>query len=151
MIKSTCVKHLLKYHTQFHERFKQSTNCALVMSALLVPEVVNLNSNADNCDSTYDSLSNDNIWTTPSLEDPLRLPEGNDTDGALISSLFSNNNDRAKDLGFTSSDSEFISLDRFEDHNRGALVTNISFKIINFFYLHLPQAKKFHSLFKKFY
>ena len=127
MIESRFVKHSLRYRIRFHDRsfrVSVSTDRTLVTSASFIPEVVDLNSNSDNCDSTYDGLSNDNIWTTPSLEDPLRLPEGNDTDGALISSLFSNNNDRAKDLGFTSSDSEFISLDRFEDHNRGALVTN---------------------------
>lgn len=58
------------------------------------------------------------MWTTPSLEDPLKLPESDDN----ILSLF-NNNDRAKDLGFHSSESEYISLDRLEDRNRGAMVS----------------------------
>lgn len=45
------------------------------------------------------------------MEDPLRLPDTIETDGNIISNLFTNNTDRAKDLGLTSSDSEFISLD----------------------------------------
>lgn len=53
------------------------------------------------------------------MEDPLKLP---DTDDNNILSLF-NNNERAKDLGFHTSDSEFISLDRLEDRNRGAMVS----------------------------
>lgn len=60
------------------------------------------------------------MWTTPSLEDPLKLPDSDDN----ILSLF-NNNDRAKDLGFHSSESEYISLDKLEDRNRGAMVSNI--------------------------
>lgn len=66
--------------------------------------------------------SNNSIWTTPSLEDPLKLPENDDN----ILSLF-NNNDRAKDLGFHSSDSEYISLDRLEDRNRSAVVRTTIF------------------------
>ncbi|XP_076269033.1 uncharacterized protein LOC143201699 isoform X1 [Rhynchophorus ferrugineus] len=56
------------------------------------------------------------IWTTPSLEDPLKLPD----DGNFMS-LF-NNNDKAKDLGFsTSNENEFISLDTYNERNRGAM------------------------------
>ncbi|CAH1116640.1 unnamed protein product [Phaedon cochleariae] len=62
------------------------------------------------------SSDNSNLWPTPSLEDPLKLPDGDDN----ILSLF-NNNDRAKDLGFHSSDNEFISLDRLEERNRGTM------------------------------
>nr|CAI5825545.1 unnamed protein product [Callosobruchus analis] len=58
------------------------------------------------------------LWTTPSLEDPLKLPDGDDNN---LLSLFNNNESRAKDLGFHSSDSEFISLDRLEDRNRGVM------------------------------
>ncbi|XP_050311580.1 uncharacterized protein LOC126747130 isoform X7 [Anthonomus grandis grandis] len=49
------------------------------------------------------------IWTTPSLDDPLKLPD-----------FLSGNN---KDMGYSSasSDSEFISLDSFNDRNRGAM------------------------------
>lgn len=61
------------------------------------------------------------MWTTPSLEDPLKLP---DNDDGNIMSLF-NNNERAKDLGFHTSDSEFISLDRLEERNRGAMVSSL--------------------------
>ncbi|VEN35321.1 unnamed protein product [Callosobruchus maculatus] len=58
------------------------------------------------------------LWSTPSLEDPLKLPDGDDNN---LLSLFNNNESRAKDLGFHSSDSEFISLDRLEDRNRGVM------------------------------
>ncbi|XP_060519921.1 bromodomain-containing protein 4-like isoform X2 [Cylas formicarius] len=61
--------------------------------------------------------SNTPMWTTPSLEDPLKLP---DSDDHNLLSLFSNN-DRAKDLGFSTSENEFISLDRFDERNRGAM------------------------------
>ncbi|XP_063907981.1 protein piccolo-like isoform X1 [Zophobas morio] len=53
-------------------------------------------------------------WNT-SMEDPLKLP-GNDD----ILAIF-NNNERAKDFGFTTSDSEFIPLDRLGDRNSNAL------------------------------
>lgn len=62
-------------------------------------------------------------WTTP-LEDPLKINDPlsfDRDDGKLISSLFNNHNDRAKDLGFTTSDNEFISMDRMDDRNRNAL------------------------------
>lgn len=62
-------------------------------------------------------------WTTP-LDDPLRLTDPlaiDKDDGKLISSLFSNHNDRAKDLGFTTSENEFISMDRLDERNRNAL------------------------------
>ncbi|KRT84692.1 zinc finger protein [Oryctes borbonicus] len=85
------------------------------------PEMIDLNSGSENGDSAYGSTDENSIWTTPSLEDPLRLPEGGESDGSIISNLFSNNNDRAKDLGFTTSESEFISLDRFDDRSRTAL------------------------------
>lgn len=63
------------------------------------------------------------IWPTPSLEDPLRLPDTTDKDdNSILSNLF-NNSDKAKDLGFTTSDSEYISLDRLDDRNRNALVS----------------------------
>ncbi|XP_022907917.2 uncharacterized protein [Onthophagus taurus] len=66
-------------------------------------------------------------WNSPSIEDPLSISETNHaSDGSLISSLISNNYDRAKDLGFTTSDSEFISIDRFEDRNRALQVFNTS-------------------------
>ncbi|KAK9737118.1 FKBP-type peptidyl-prolyl cis-trans isomerase [Popillia japonica] len=85
------------------------------------PEMIDLNSGSENSDSAYGSTDENSIWATPSLEDPLRLPDGGESDGSLISNLFNNNNDRAKDLGFTTSESEFISLDRFDDRNRNAL------------------------------
>lgn len=84
--------------------------------------MIDLNSGSENGDSAYGSTDESSIWTTPSLEDPLRIPENGESDGSLISNLFNNNNDRAKDLGFTTSESEFISLDRFDDRNRTALV-----------------------------
>ncbi|RZC37745.1 uncharacterized protein BDFB_003575 [Asbolus verrucosus] len=56
----------------------------------------------------------DNLWNN-SMEDPLKLP-GNDD----ILSIF-NNNERAKDFGFTTSDSEFIPLDRLDERNRNTL------------------------------
>lgn len=70
-----------------------------------------------------DSFPQSGDWTTP-LEDPLRLTDPlalDKDDGKLISSLFNNHNDRAKDLGFTTSDSEFISMDRLEERNRNAM------------------------------
>lgn len=58
------------------------------------------------------------MWSN-SIEDPLKLPESDDN----ILSLF-NNNDRAKDFGFTTSESEYISLDRLDNRNNsGALVS----------------------------
>ncbi|CAG9764735.1 unnamed protein product [Ceutorhynchus assimilis] len=53
------------------------------------------------------------VWTTPSLDDPLKLP---DSDSLL--SMFNERNN--KDLGYSSnSDNEFISLDTFNERNRG--------------------------------
>lgn len=77
------------------------------------------------CSSGYSSNQGEvsNLWTTPSLEDPLRLPDVGDKDDGNLMSLFSNDNERAKDLGFTTSESEFISLDRLDDRNRNALVS----------------------------
>ncbi|KAL3287764.1 hypothetical protein HHI36_002227 [Cryptolaemus montrouzieri] len=59
-----------------------------------------------------DTSNGGHLWSTPSLEDPLKLPESDDN----LLSLF-NNNDRAKDFGFTSSESEYISLDRLDNRN----------------------------------
>lgn len=75
--------------------------------------------------SGYESGSND-LWATPSLEDPLQIPDNSEKDDGNLLSLFSENNERVKDLGFTSSDSEFISLERLDDRNRNALVSCVS-------------------------
>ncbi|XP_018327852.1 proteoglycan 4 isoform X2 [Agrilus planipennis] len=62
------------------------------------------------------------VWPTPSLEDPLRLPENSEKDdGNILTTFLNSNNDKAKDFGLSSSDSEFISLDRLDDRNRNAL------------------------------
>ncbi|XP_044264826.1 uncharacterized protein LOC123011457 isoform X2 [Tribolium madens] len=68
----------------------------------------------DNPEEGGEEGKKDNGWNN-SMEDPLKLPGTDD-----ILSIF-NNNERAKDFGFTTSDSEFIPLDRLDDRNRGAL------------------------------
>lgn len=93
------------------------------------PEMIELCSKDDAAQNNGGFGSNqcdeNNSWTTPSLEDPLRIPDSNEKDdGSSLLSLFGDNNERAKDLGFTSSDSEFISLDRLDDRNRGAMVSS---------------------------
>lgn len=94
------------------------------------PEIVELGAKNDGMQgpSNYGNSHCDdgNIWTSSSLEDPLRIPESSEKDDGNILSLFSDNNDRVKDLGFTSSDSEFISLDRLDDRNKNALVSLIA-------------------------
>lgn len=94
------------------------------------PEMIELSSKNDSMQSSsnYGSSHCDdgNIWTSASLEDPLRIPESSEKDDGNLLSLFSDNNDRVKDLGFTSSDSEFISLDRLDDRNKNALVSIIA-------------------------
>ncbi|XP_030756602.1 pollen-specific leucine-rich repeat extensin-like protein 1 isoform X3 [Sitophilus oryzae] len=80
-----------------------------------ITEITDDNPNGDPSLGLYPNHSTP-IWTTPSLEDPLKLPEDNN-----LMSLF-NNNDKAKDLGFsTSSDNEFISLDTYNERNRGTM------------------------------
>ncbi|XP_072387679.1 uncharacterized protein [Diabrotica undecimpunctata] len=88
----------------------------LLKEPLTITEITDDNPNGD---PNYNQSSDQsNLWSTNSnLEDPLKLPDHDDNN---IMSLF-NNNERAKDLGFHSSDSEFISLDRLEDRNRGAM------------------------------
>ncbi|XP_057653610.1 uncharacterized protein LOC130892283 isoform X6 [Diorhabda carinulata] len=88
----------------------------LLKEPLTITEITDDNPKGE---STYTQNSeSSNIWSSNSnLEDPLKLPENDDNN---ILSLF-NNNERAKDLGFHSSDSEYISLDRLEDRNRGAM------------------------------
>lgn len=62
-----------------------------------------------------------NHWDN-TLEDPLKLSGTDD-----ILSIF-NNNERAKDFGFTTSDSEFMPLDRLDpDRNRNAMVSLLLF------------------------
>lgn len=91
------------------------------------PEVVELGSKDDSIQGTSNFESNQcdegSVWTSSSLEDPLRIPENSDKDDGNILSLFGENNERAKDLGFTSSESEFISLERLDDRNRNAIVS----------------------------
>lgn len=90
-------------------------------------EIVEVGPNGQSpCSSGYGSNQGgetNSMWTTPSLEDPLRLPDLSDKDDGNLLSLFSTDNERAKDLGFTTSESEFISLDRLDDRNRNALVS----------------------------
>lgn len=82
----------------------------------------NLDRRNDHYSHSSDSSS---LW--PNIEDPLRLPETNDKDdGKLLSNLFNSHNDRAKDLGFTTSDSEFISLDRLDERNKSLQVYSSS-------------------------
>lgn len=64
----------------------------------------------------------DSYWNTPTVEDPLKLPESNQDDGNILSS-FLNNNDQAKAFGISSTENEFISLDSLNDRNRSALVS----------------------------
>lgn len=94
---------------------------------IFILEIIELGSNNDTQSSSgYSSSQCDDatsMWSTASLEDPLRLPDSGEKEDGNLMSLFSNNNERAKDLGFSTSDSEFISLDRLDDHNRGALVS----------------------------
>ncbi|KAJ8925827.1 hypothetical protein NQ315_009678 [Exocentrus adspersus] len=85
----------------------------LLKEPLTITEITDDNPDGD---PNYNHNNSNAMWTTPSLEDPLKLPDGDDN----IMSLF-NNNERAKDLGFHSSDSEFISLDRLEERNRGTM------------------------------
>lgn len=93
------------------------------------PEIIELGSRHDATQgsSSFGTSQCDegNMWTTSSLEDPLRIPENSEKDDGSLLSLFGNNNERAKDLGFTSSESEFISLDRLDDRNRTAMVSAI--------------------------
>ncbi|XP_044745399.1 transcription factor SFL2-like [Coccinella septempunctata] len=85
-----------------------------IESTCTITEITDDNPNGN---SHQDSSNGSHMWSTPSLEDPLKLPESDDN----ILSLF-NNNDRAKDFGFTTSDSEYISLDRLDNRNNsGAL------------------------------
>lgn len=62
-------------------------------------------------------------WNTPSGEDPLKLPDGSQDDGNILSN-FLNNNDQAKAFGISSTENEFISLDSLNDRNRTALVSH---------------------------
>lgn len=97
--------------------------------------MVDVGPNGDSqCSSGYGSnqgTEGNSMWTTPSLEDPLQLPDINEKEHGNLLSLFSNDNERAKDLGFTTSENEFISLDGLDDRNRNAMV-NI-FHINNYF------------------
>lgn len=93
-------------------------------------EIIELGSCSENQDLSYNNCSNDNealnnVWATPSLEDPLRLdPDVSEKEDNNLLSLLNNDTDRAKDLGFTASnDSEFISLERLDDRNRNAVVS----------------------------
>lgn len=94
------------------------------------PEIIELGSRDDatQASSSFGTSQCDegNMWTTSSLEDPLRIPESSEKDDGNLLSLFSDNNERVKDLGFTSSESEFISLDRLDDRNRTAMVSAIT-------------------------
>ncbi|KAL3287765.1 hypothetical protein HHI36_002227 [Cryptolaemus montrouzieri] len=80
-----------------------------IESSCTITEITDDNPNGDNLN---DTSNGGHLWSTPSLEDPLKLPESDDN----LLSLF-NNNDRAKDFGFTSSESEYISLDRLDNRN----------------------------------
>ncbi|CAH0551198.1 unnamed protein product [Brassicogethes aeneus] len=86
-----------------------------------ITEITDDNPNGDpNIDFFAFSGQNNenNMWNAPSLEDPLKITDLNDDNN--IMALF-NNNDKAKDYGFCTSDSEYISLDRLGDNNRGAM------------------------------
>nr|XP_023013926.1 activating signal cointegrator 1 complex subunit 2 homolog [Leptinotarsa decemlineata] len=91
----------------------------LLKESLTITEITDDNPDGDPSFRSLflDQNDSSNLWSTPSLEDPLKLPDNDDNS---ILSLF-NNNERAKDLGFHSSDNEFISLDRLEERNRGAM------------------------------
>lgn len=65
------------------------------------------------------------IWATPSLEDPLEITETSKKSDKDLLSLLATNNERAKDLGLTTSDSEFMPLDRLDDRNKNALVNHV--------------------------
>lgn len=101
------------------------------------PEMVELCSKNDGLQSSSSYGSNQcdegNMWTTPSLEDPLRIPDNSGKDDGGLLSLFGDNNERVKDLGFTSSDSEFIPLDRLDDRNRKAMVNTTQLAL--FYYI----------------
>ncbi|XP_017773618.1 PREDICTED: altered inheritance of mitochondria protein 3-like isoform X2 [Nicrophorus vespilloides] len=81
----------------------------LLKEPLTITEITDDNPNGDYNQTEYNSECTH--WATPSLEDPLRLPETGENDSSILSNLFTNNNDRAKDLGFTTSDPEFVSLE----------------------------------------
>lgn len=91
------------------------------------PEMIELCTKDDVTQGSSDYGGNQcdesNMWSG-SLEDPLQIPESGKDDGSILS-LFGDNNERVKDLGFTSSESEFISLDRLDDRNRNALVSTV--------------------------
>lgn len=83
----------------------------LLKEPLTITEITDDDEHAQNRDNSNNDQKGNDIWST-SLEDPLKLPGTDD-----ILSLF-NNNERAKDFGFTTSESEFMPLDRLEDRNR---------------------------------
>ncbi|CAG9860693.1 unnamed protein product [Phyllotreta striolata] len=84
-------------------------------SSLTITEITDDNPEEDS--SHRQTQDDSNLWSSSNMDDPMKMQN---TDDSNILSLF-NNNERAKDLGFHSSDSEFISLDRLEDRNRGAM------------------------------
>lgn len=88
---------------QEYPKIRIKTTGLLKESSVRITEITD----EDNSDKEVALDSNTSTWT--SAEDPLKI---SDTDNMV--SLF-NNNERAQDLGFCSTDSEFISLDRFED------------------------------------
>lgn len=93
------------------------------------PEIIEIGSKEDAAQGSSGFCSNQcdegNMWTS-SLEDPLRIPESSEKDDGNLLALFGDNNERVKDLGFTSSESEFISLDRLDDRNRNAMVSTLN-------------------------
>lgn len=94
----------------------------ITMSIFLFTEVVNLNSNQEQHESS------NTLWATPCLEDPLKLPDPSSQDDGNILSSFLNNNDQAKAFGLNTAENEFISLDRLDDRNRNALVSRDRYK-----------------------
>lgn len=94
----------------------------LLKEPLTITEITDENHDGENGLVEEIKRGDNNGWN--STEDPLKLPGTDD-----ILSLF-NNNERAKDFGFTTSDSEFIPLDRLDDRNRGALVRIFLFSYV---------------------
>ncbi|KAG5879531.1 hypothetical protein JTB14_029896 [Gonioctena quinquepunctata] len=97
-----------------YPKIRIKTTGLLKESSLTITEITDDNPDGD---PSFNQNETSNLWSSSSLEDPLKLPDNDDNN---ILSLF-NNNERAKDLGFHSSDNEFISLDRLEERNRGAM------------------------------
>lgn len=78
----------------------------------------------DNPEGDPSRAQKKNLWDSP-LEDPLKLPGTED-----ILSIF-NNDGRAKDFGFTTSESEFMPLDRLDpDRNRSNALVRVPKSVV---------------------